>query len=115
MGLGARLAAVRRRLRPARLEVDLDVVEQLVIGRLLQVDSALAQDLRDHVLLQRRTANPQQVRLSLVRLASLRLIAEVDGDAETPPNGRRYRLTRDGKRLQVVIPAQPRSSIRTHL
>jgi hypothetical protein len=95
--------------------VDLDVVEQLVIGMLLGAESALAQDLRDHVLMHRRTANAQQVQLSLVRLKSLRLIEEVDADPGRPVNGRRYRISRDGKRLRVVIAAQPRSSIRTHL
>ena len=115
------LTRLRKRLRRDRIEVDLDVVEQLVIGRLLRVKSALAQDLRDHVLAQRATANAQQVSLSLVRLQSLRLIQRVDpapgSDEPTdpPPNGRRYRITGDGKRLRVVIPAEPRSTIHTRV
>ena len=115
MSIGSALGRLRRRVRRERIEVDLDVVEQLVIGELLRVESALAQDLRDHVLLHRRTANAHQVRLSLIRLTSLRLIEEVEADPKTPPNGRRYRITRDGKRLRVVIAAQPRSSIRTRV
>lgn len=121
MGLGGALRRLRGRLRRERIEVDLDVVEQLVIGHLLRFDSALAQDLRDHVLAQRGTATAQQVQLSLIRLQSLRLIelaepAPGEGEAaEIPPNGRRYRITRDGKRLRVVIAAQPRSAIRTRL
>lgn len=119
MPLPAPLRRLWKRLHPDPIEVDLDVVEQLVLGHLIRVDSALAQDLREHVLAFRRTANETQVRLSLVRLESLRLIERLPDDSESPeptaPGGRRYRITRDGKRLKVVIPAQPRSSIRTHV
>ena len=86
----------------------------------LRLKTAMAQDLRDRVLADRPTANAQQVRLSLVRLASLRLLERKEGaepDAEsrvTSGGGRRYRLTRDGARLRAVIPREPRSSIQTH-
>ena len=68
-----------------------------------------AQDLRDHVLAERPTANVQQVRLSLIRLESLRLLegeerAEREaGSRVVSGGGRRYRLTRDGARLRAVI------------
>lgn len=111
-----------KRLRPDRIEVELDVVEQLILVHLLRVDSAMMQDLRDGVLAGRRTANPMQVRLSLVRLESLRLIERVPdglGEGERPDSGgsggRRYRITRDGKRLRRVIPLDPRSAIQTHV
>lgn len=121
MGIGGVLAGLRRRLRPERIEVDVDVVEQLVLGHLIRFDTSLAQDLRDYVLEYRHTANAQQVRLSLIRLQSLRLIDRVpdEGDSEETatgsPWGQRWRITRDGKRLRVVIAAQPRSAIRTHV
>lgn len=121
MRIGASLSGLRKRLRPERIEVDLDVVEQLVLGHLIRFRTGLAQDLRDHVLEQRRTANAQQVRLSLIRLQSLRLIERFPDEGESDdtepgsPWGERWRITRDGKRLRVVIPAQPRSAIRTHV
>ena len=119
MPLPTPLRRLWKRLHPDRIEVDLDVVEQLVLGHLIRSNSALAQDLREHVLAFRRTANEMQVRLSLVRLESLHLIERVPDGAEAPeptaPGRRRYRNTRDGKRLKVVIPAQPRSSIQTHV
>ena len=124
-----RLALLRRllgrlwkRLRPDRIEVELDVIEQLILVHLLRVDSAMMQDLRDGVLAGRRTANPMQIRLSLVRLESLHLIERVpdgQGEGERPGSGgsggRRYRITRDGKRLRRVIPRDPRSAIQTHV
>ena len=122
MPLPTPLRRLWKRLHPDRIGVDLDVVEQLVLGHLIRSNSALAQDLREHVLAFRRTANELQVRLSLVRLESLHLIERVPDDSHadeppetTAPGGRRYRITRDGKRLKVVIPAQPRSSIQTHV
>ncbi len=112
---------VRERLRPDPIRVALDVVEQLIVGELLRLKTAMAQDLRDRVLADRPTANAQQVRLSLIRLESLRLLegkegAEPDaGLRVTSGGGRRYRLMRDGARLRAVIPREPRSSIPTHL
>ena len=116
------LGRLWKRLRPDRIEVELDVIEQLILVHLLRVDSVMMQDLRDAVLATRRTANPMQVRLSLVRLESLRLIERVPdgpGEAERPDSGgsggRRYRITRDGKRLRRVIPSEPRSAIQTRV
>ena len=111
-----------KRLRPDRIDVELDVVEQLILGHLLRFETGLQQDLRDTVLISRRTANEMQVRLSLIRLESLRLIErehdEPAQDAGAPPpgaGGRRYRITRDGKRLRRVIPLEPGASIQTHV
>ena len=116
------LGRLRKRLRPDRIEVELDVIEQLILVYLLRFDIALMQDLRDEVLAARRTANEMQVRLSLVRLESLRLIERVpdgQGEGERPGSGgsggRRYQITRDGKRLRRVIPRDPRSAIQTHV
>jgi hypothetical protein len=118
----ARLRRAWKRLRPDPIDVELDVVEQLIMVHLLRFGSGLQQDLRDHVLLSRRTANEMQVRLSLIRLESLRLIErdpedpELGGGTARPgAGGRRYRITRDGKRLRRVIPADPRSAIQTHV
>ena len=118
----ALLRRVWKRLRSDRIEVELDVVEQLILVYLLRFDIALMQDLRDEVLAARRTANEMQVRLSLVRLESLRLIERVPeglGEGERPggegSGGRRYRITRDGKRLRHAIPRDPRSAIQTHV
>ena len=111
-----------KRLRPDRIELELDVVEQLILSHLLRFETGLQQDLRDYVLISRRTANEMQVRLSLVRLESLRLIErepeDPEGSAGTArpgAGGRRYRITRDGKRLRHAIPADPRSSIQTRV
>ena len=116
------LGRLRKRLRPDRIDVELDVIEQLILVYLLRFDVALMQDLRDEVLAARRTANEMQVRLSLVRLESLRLIERVPdgpGEGERPDRGgsggRRYRITRDGKRLRRVIPRDPRSAIQTYV
>ena len=111
-----------KRLRPDRIDVELDVVEQLILGHLLRFETGLQQDLRDYVLMSRRTANEMQVRLSLIRLESLRLIEQEREDPEQRAQGirpgaggRRYRITRDGKRLRRVIPLEPGASIQTHV
>ncbi|MXY79853.1 MAG: hypothetical protein F4Y94_09245 [Chloroflexi bacterium] len=111
-----------KRLRPDRIDVELDVVEQLILGHLLRFETGLQQDLRDTVLISRRTANEVQVRLSLIRLESLRLIErepddpeQIDGGVRPGAGGRRYRITRDGKRLRRVIPLEPGASIQTHV
>ena len=111
-----------KRLRSDRIELELDVVEQLILSHLLRFETGLQQDLRDEVLISRRTANEMQVRLSLIRLESLRLIERAPedpegsaGTARPGAGGRRYRITRDGKRLRRAIPADPRSAIQTRV
>lgn len=131
--IGSRLGALVRRfvhlsrfhwpLRLARHEpinVELDVVEQWMLLHLLRFERASSSDLRDVVLTNRRTASEQQVRLSLIRLNSLRLIEmETAPTLPVPSDGagqdRMYRITKDGKRLRVAIQSPPRSSIQTYL
>ena len=103
----------RRKREP--INIELDVVEQWMLLHLLRFERASSSDLRDVVLANRRTASEQQVRLSLIRLNSLRLI-----DMDTTPTleaeqDRVYRITKDGKRLRVAIQKPPRSSIQTYL
>lgn len=111
------LARLRRRREP--IDIELDVVEQLILLHLRRFKAAYALDLRDEVLATRRTAAEQQVRLSLIRLESLRLIQRDDTvapDLDTAHDrGRRYAITSDGRRLARILPTPPRSSIQTHL
>ena len=102
------------------LHVDLDVVEQLIPLHMTRFKFSMAQYFRDEVLTQRRTANAQQVQLALFRLVSVGLIERApDPDSslenDDPPSGRRYRLTRQGKRLRRIIPTPRRSAILTNL
>ena len=87
---------------------------------LLRFERASSSDLRDVVLTNRRTASEQQVRLSLIRLNSLRLIEMETAPMLPVPAGGAgqdcmYRITKDGKRLRVAIQSPPRSSIQTFL
>ncbi len=109
------LRRLRKRLRPQPIAIELDVVEQLILRYLLRFGAAPATDLRDEVLATRRTAAEQQVRLSLIRLESLRLIERDTSPVLAVEGGRVYRLTRDGKRLRKVIAGEPVSSIQTYL
>ena len=110
-------------LRLARREpinIELDVVEQWMLLHLLRFERASSSDLRDVVLANRQTASEQQVRLSVIRLNSLRLIAmETEPSLPVPAanaiQDRMYRITKDGKRLRVAIQTPPRSSIQTYL
>ncbi len=113
-----RLARFHWPLRLARHEpinIELDVVEQWMLLHLLRFEQASASDLRDVVLTNRRTASEQQVRLSLIRLNSLRLIAMDTTPTLESGQDRVYRITKDGKRLRVAIQVPPRSSIQTYL
>ena len=113
-----RLARFHGPLRLARNEpitIELDVVEQWMLLHLLQFERASSSDLRDVVLTNRRTASEQQVRLSLIRLNSLRLIEMDVTPTLEADQDRFYRITKDGKRLKVAIQSPPRSSIQTYL
>ena len=113
-----RLARFHWPLRLARHEpinIELDVVEQWMLLHLLRFEQASTSDLREVVLTNRRTASEQQVRLSLIRLNSLRLIAMDTTPTLAPGQDRVYRITKDGKRLRVAIQVPPRSSIQTYL
>jgi len=122
-----RLARFHWPLRPARfhwplrlarhepINIELDVVEQWMLLHLLRFEQASTSDLREVVLTNRRTASEQQVRLSLIRLNSLRLIAMDTTPTLAPGQDRVYRITKDGKRLRVAIQVPPRSSIQTYL
>lgn len=108
-------ATVKRRLRPEPIEVELDVVEQLIVQHLLLVEQASFEELADAVLVARPTANQQQVRLSLIRFESFRLIHRILHPELDPGAQMSFTLTADGRRLKAVIPAQPRSRIQTWL
>ncbi len=108
-------AALKRRLRPEPIEVELDVVEQLIIQHLLLVEQASFDELCDAVLFARPTANQQQVRLSLIRFESFRLIQRILHPDLESGEQMSFTLTADGRRLRTVIPAQPRSRIQTWL
>ena len=122
-----RLARFHWPLRPARfhwplrlarhepINIELDVVEQWMLLHLLRFEQASTSDLREVVLTNRRTASEQQVRLSLIRLNSLRLIAMDTTPTLDAGQDRVYRITKDGKRLRVAIQVPPRSSIQTYL
>lgn len=119
MSISARLSnlrtALKQRLRPEPIEIELDVVEQLIVQHLLLVEQATFDELTDAVLVSRPTANQQQVRLSLIRFESFRLIQRILHPELEPGKQMSFRLTADGQRLKAVIPAVPRSRIQTWL
>ncbi len=106
---------LKRRLRPEPIEIELDVVEQLVVQHLLLVEQASFDELVDAVLVARPTADQQQVRLSLIRFESFRLIQRILHPELEPGKQMSFTLTADGRRLKTVIPAVPRSRIQTWL
>ena len=108
-------AALKQRLRPDPIEVELDVVEQLIIQHLLRVEQASFAELADAVLGARPTADQQQVRLSLIRFESFRLVQRILHPELEPGKQMSFTLTADGRRLKRVIPDQPRSRIQTWL
>ena len=115
MSIRSRLSALRRRIRPEPIEIELDVVEQLIVQHLLLVEQASFDELAEAVLAARPTANQQQVRLSLIRFESFRLINRILHPELEPGKQMSFNLTADGRRLKAVIPAQPRSRIQTWL
>ncbi|HJN91451.1 MAG TPA: hypothetical protein QGF05_01840 [Dehalococcoidia bacterium] len=113
MGL---LDKLRRRVRPELIEIEIDVIDQIILKHLIRHQTAPALDLVQEVLMARRTANEQQVRLSLIRLESLRLIARDSApQLEVDNRGREYAITSDGKRLRKVLQTVPTSRIQTYL
>ena len=108
-------AALMHRLRPEPIEIELDIVEQLIVQHLLRVDQASFGSLVDAVLAARPTANQQQVRLSLIRFESFRLIQRILHPELDSGQQMSFTLTSDGRRLRAVIPAQPQSRIQTWL
>ncbi len=91
------------------------MVEQLIVQHLLRVEQASFEALVDAVLTARPTANQQQVRLSLIRFESMRLLQRLLHPELEPGQQMSFTLTTDGRRLKAVIPAAPRSRIQTWL
>ena len=114
--LRQRLAALWRRRRREPIQIELDVVEQIMLNYLIQYKTAPALDLMQEVIVARPTATEQQVRLSLIRLDSLRLI-EMDTTPELSADGRgrRYVITKDGKRLRGVLQHTPTARLQVYL
>ena len=108
-------AAIKRRLRPEPIEIELDVVEQLIVQHLLRVEQAPFDELVEAVLVARPTADQQQVRLSLIRFESMRLAQRILHPELEPGKQMSFTLTSDGRRLKAVIPPIPRSRIQTWL
>ena len=106
---------LKQRLRPEPIELELDVVEQLIVQHLLRVEQASFAELSDAVLAARSTADQQQVRLSLIRFESFRLVQRILHPELEPGKQMSFTLTADGRRLKRVIPDQPRSRIQTWL
>ena len=111
-----RLSAFWRRRQHERIEIELDVVEQILLNHLIRYGTAPALDLMQEVISTRPTANEEQVHLSLIRLDSLRLIAmDTMPELNADGRGRRYTITKDGKRLRRVLQSSPDARIQTHL
>lgn len=108
-------SAIKQRLRPEPIEIELDVVEQLIVQHLLRVEQASFDELVDAVLVARPTAEQQQVRLSLIRFESMRLCQRLLHPELEPGKQMSFTLTADGRRLKAVIPSVPRSRIQTWL
>ena len=115
MDIRAFLSRVKRRLRPEPIEIELDVVEQLIVQHLLRFEQASFDELVVTVLNARPTADQQQVRLSLIRFESFRLITRILHPELEAGQQMSFTLTADGRRLKAVIPEQPRSRIQTWL
>lgn len=108
---------VRRLLRRREpIQIELDVAEQLILQHLIRFQQAPALDLMQAVQNVRATANEQQVRLSLIRLESLRLIERAASEGLTADDrGRGYLITTDGKRLRRVLQPTPNARLQTYL
>lgn len=115
MDIRAFLSRAKRRLRPEPIEIELDVVEQLIVQHLLRFEQASFDELVATVLNARPTADQQQVRLSLIRFESFRLITRILHPELEAGQQMSFTLTTDGRRLKAVIPDQPRSRIQTWL
>ena len=113
--VGDALSGLRRRLDAEPIEIELDVVEQLVVLHLLRVGQATFDELAGAVLAARPTANEQQLRLSLIRFENFRLIRRVLHEDEDLTRPVAFALTRDGRRLRQVVPAEPNARIQTYL
>ena len=120
--VGRGLRALRSRLPRRRdpIRIELDPAEQWIVLHLARVGQASATDLRDVVRLERPLTTEEQVRLSLVRFESLRLVERVADPSpgvpqSTASRGRVYRLSADGRRVRRAIPPDPRSSIETNI
>ena len=116
--LVARLRGLLKRRPPVR--VVLDPAEQCIVLHLLRTGRATQGEVLAAVAAERPTTPEQQVRLSLLRLESLRLIAReapppATAGSETPAGERVYHLTADGRRLRRAIPPDPRSTIEIRL
>ena len=72
-----RLWNLVRRERREPIQIEINVVEQIVLKHLIRFDSGAALDLIQEAMSSRATVTDDQVRLSLIRLESLRLIARV--------------------------------------
>ena len=110
-----RLWNLVRRERREPIQIEINVVEQIVLKHLIRFESAAALDLIQEAMSARATVTDDQVRLSLIRLESLRLIAREENEPAEDDRGRRYRVTPDGRRLKAVLQDEPTSRIQTYL
>lgn len=106
---------LKQRLRPEPIEIELDVVEQLIVQHLLRFEQATFDELTAAVLSGRPTADQQQVRLSLIRFESMRLLQRLLHPEMEAGKQMSFTLTADGRRLRKVIPAVPQSRLQTWL
>lgn len=98
------------------IQIELDAVEQVILHHLIRFGRAPALDLLQEAQDARPTANEQQVRLSLIRLESLRLIErEASAELTADQRGRGYAITADGKRLRKVLQPTPNARIQIYL
>ena len=106
-------AALQSRVRPERIVVVLDVVEQIILLHLYRTGEALEVDIRAVVDAAGRVLLPGQVRVALLRMESMGLIVRTSGDAEG--SAPRFQATARGRRLRKAIRVPAQSAIITRV
>ena len=99
------LSTVRRRPEP----VELDLVQQLALRTLARFGPQPYARLAAEISAVRR-ATPAEITAGLLKLESAGVI-----EREQAPAGRRYALTRRGRRFLPYIPEQPRSVLQFYI
>ena len=81
---------------------------------LIRFKSAATLDLIQEAMNENAMVTDDQVRLSLIRLESLRLISRDGSEPDQGDRGGRHRITRDGRRLKPVLQRTPTARIQIY-
>lgn len=111
-GFFAPLRALARRLRAGRrtpIPVDLDLHQQVILRALARFGPADFARLAAEVEAN-RPATPAEIANAVLRLETAMVIARAEARDRRPAE-RRYTLTRRGRRIARIIPAESRSAL----